>query len=102
MGDQMKKVHIGIIIILVVAVAVAVVLAYSSEPRKSISTETASAYGLNQFGTHYESFHIEHFIAKIGSSLALFSISYSVLKNLPEVLEMLDYVLKTMRIEFLR
>jgi archaeosortase A (PGF-CTERM-specific) len=64
---------------------------------------TASAYGLSWFGMPDESFHIsEHFITKIGSLLALFVISYFVLKTLPEVLEMLDGVLKMIRIEFHR
>lgn len=64
---------------------------------------TASAYGLSWFGTPDESFHIsEHFITKIGSLLALFVISYFVLKILPEVLDMLDGVLKMIRIEFRR
>ncbi|MDO8726832.1 MAG: archaeosortase A [Candidatus Methanoperedens sp.] len=64
---------------------------------------TASAYGLSWFGTPDESFHIsEHFITKIGSLLALFVISYFVLKTLPEVLEMLDGVLNMIRIEFRR
>lgn len=64
---------------------------------------TASAYGLSWFGTPDESFHIsEHFITKIGSLLALFVISYFVLKILPEVLDMLDGVLKIIRIEFRR
>ncbi len=64
---------------------------------------TASAYGLSWFGTPDESFHIsEHFITKIGSLLALFVISYFVLKTMPEVLEMLDGILKMIRIEFRR
>jgi len=64
---------------------------------------TASAYGLSWFGTPDESFHIsEHFITKIGSLLALFVISYFVLKMLPEVLDMLDDVLRMIRIEFRR
>ncbi|VVB90150.1 Uncharacterised protein [uncultured archaeon] len=64
---------------------------------------TASAYGLSWFGTPDESFHIsEHFITKIGSLLALFVISYFVLKILPEVMEMLDGVLNVIGIEFRR
>ncbi|MBU4223280.1 MAG: archaeosortase A [Euryarchaeota archaeon] len=64
---------------------------------------TASAYGLSWFGTPEESFHIsEHFITKIGSLLALFVISYFVLKVLPEVLDMLDGVVRMIRIEFRR
>ena len=64
---------------------------------------TASAYGLSWFGTPDESFHIsEHFITKAGSLLALMLISYYVLKLLPEVADMIDGVLKMMRIEFHR
>ncbi|MCZ7399204.1 MAG: archaeosortase A [Candidatus Methanoperedens sp.] len=64
---------------------------------------TASAYGFGWFGTPDESFHIsEHIITKAGSLLALFVISYMVLKILPEVLDMIDGVLKIMRIEFHR
>ncbi|MDD5472648.1 MAG: archaeosortase A [Candidatus Methanoperedens sp.] len=64
---------------------------------------TASAYGFGWFGTPDESFHIsEHIITKAGSLLALFLISYMVLKTLPEVLDMIDGVLKIMRIEFHR
>ncbi|MFZ3169992.1 MAG: archaeosortase A [Candidatus Methanoperedens sp.] len=64
---------------------------------------TASAYGLSWFGTPDESFHIsEHFITKAGSLLALFIISYMVMKTLPEVTDMIDGVLKMMRIEFRR
>ncbi len=64
---------------------------------------TASAYGFSWFGTPAESFHIsEHIITKAGSLLALFLISYMVLKTLPEILDMIDGVLKIMRIEFHR
>jgi len=64
---------------------------------------TASAYGFSWFGTPDESFHIsEHFITKAGSLLALFLISYMVLKILPEVTDMIDGVVKMMRIEFHR
>ncbi|MFZ3169639.1 MAG: archaeosortase A [Candidatus Methanoperedens sp.] len=64
---------------------------------------TASAYGLSWFGTPDESFHIsEHFITKAGSLLALILISYMVLKMLPEVADMIDGILKMMRIEFRR
>ncbi len=62
---------------------------------------TASAYGLAWFGTPDESFHItEHFIAKIGSLVALFVISYMILKMLPEVTDMIDGTLKLLKIEF--
>jgi archaeosortase A (PGF-CTERM-specific) len=62
---------------------------------------TASAYGLSWFGTPDESFHIsEHMITKAGSLLALFLISYMIFKILPEVSDMIDGVLKIMRIEF--
>jgi archaeosortase A (PGF-CTERM-specific) len=64
---------------------------------------TASAYGFSWFGTPDESFHIsEHIITKAGSLLALLIISYMVLKILPEVSDMIDGVVKTMRIEFHR
>ncbi len=64
---------------------------------------TASAYGFSWFGTPDESFHIsEHIITKAGSLLALFLISYMVMKTLPEVSDMIDGVVKTMRIEFRR
>lgn len=64
---------------------------------------TASAYGFGWFGTPDESFHIsEHIITKAGSLLALFLISYMVLKILPEILDMIEGVLKIMRIEFHR
>lgn len=64
---------------------------------------TASAYGFGWFGTPDESFHIsEHIITKAGSLIALFIISYMVMKILPEVLDMIDSVVKTMRIEFRR
>ena len=64
---------------------------------------TASAYGFGWFGTPDESFHIsEHIITKAGSLLALFLVSYMVLKILPEVLDMIDGVLKIMSIEFHR
>ncbi len=64
---------------------------------------TASAYGLSWFGTPDESFHIsEHFITKAGSLLALMLISYTVLKMLPEVADMIDGVLKMMKSEFHR
>ncbi|MCZ7384343.1 MAG: hypothetical protein O8C63_06280, partial [Candidatus Methanoperedens sp.] len=59
--------------------------------------------GFGWFGTPDESFHIsEHIITKAGSLMALFLISYVVLKTLPEVLDMIDGVLKIMRIEFHR
>jgi archaeosortase A (PGF-CTERM-specific) len=62
---------------------------------------TASAYGLAWFGTPDESFHItEHFIAKIGSLVALFVISYMILKMLPEVTDMIDGTIKLLKIEF--
>ncbi len=62
---------------------------------------TASAYGFGWFGTPEESFHIsEHIITKAGSILALLLISYMVLKMLPEVSDMIDGILKMMRIEF--
>ncbi len=62
---------------------------------------TASAYGFGWFGTPDESFHIsEHIITKAGSLLALLLISYAVLKTLPEVSDMIDGILKAMRIEF--
>ncbi|NJD53048.1 MAG: archaeosortase A [Candidatus Methanoperedens sp.] len=62
---------------------------------------TASAYGLAWFGTPDESFHItEHFIAKIGSLAALFVISYTILKMLPEVTDMIDDIFKLLKIEF--
>ena len=61
---------------------------------------TASAYGFSWFGTPDESFHIsEHFITKAGSLVALLVISYMVLKILPEVSDMIDGVVKTMRME---
>ncbi len=64
---------------------------------------TASAYGFSWFGTPDESFHIsEHIITKAGSLLALFLISYMVLKTLPEVSDMINGVVKIMRIEFHR
>ena len=64
---------------------------------------TASAYGLSWFGTPDESFHIsEHFITKAGSLLALLLISYMVLKTLPEVSDMIDRVVKMMKIEIRR
>ncbi|HEY9206362.1 MAG TPA: archaeosortase A [Candidatus Methanoperedens sp.] len=64
---------------------------------------TASAYGFAWFGTAEESFHIaEHFITKIGSMLALLLISYVVLKMLPEVSDMIEGVLKMMKIELHR
>ncbi len=64
---------------------------------------TASAYGFSWFGTPDESFHIsEHIITKAGSLLALFLISYLVLKTLPEVSDMIDGVVKMMRFEFRR
>lgn len=64
---------------------------------------TASAYGFSWFGTPDESFHIsEHIITKAGSLLALFLISYMVLKTLPEVTDMIDGVVKMMRIEIRR
>ncbi len=64
---------------------------------------TASAYGFSWFGTPDESFHIsEHIITKAGSLLALFFISYLVLKTLPEISDMIDGVMKMMRIEFRR
>lgn len=64
---------------------------------------TASAYGFSWFGTPDESFHIsEHIITRAGSLLALFLISYMVLKTLPEVSDMIDGVVKMMRIEFRR
>ena len=64
---------------------------------------TASAYGFSWFGTPDESFHIsEHIITKGGSLLALFLISYMVLKTLPEVSDMIDGALKMMKIEFNR
>jgi archaeosortase A len=47
------------------------------------------AYGEQWFGT--DSFIIAHnFIAKAGSGIALFIISYTVLRILPELLEMID------------
>lgn len=47
------------------------------------------AYGEQWFGT--DSFIIAHnYIAKAGSGIALFLISYAVLKILPELLEMID------------
>jgi len=62
---------------------------------------TASAYGFGWFGTPDESFHIsEHIITKAGSLIALFVISYIVLKLLPEVTEMIDGVMKMIKIEF--
>lgn len=61
---------------------------------------TASAYGLAFFGTPEESFHItEHIIAKVGSMLALLVISYMILRMLPEVSDMIDGILKMMRVE---
>ncbi len=64
---------------------------------------TASAYGLGWFGTPEESFHIsEHFITKAGSIMALMLISYVVLKLLPEVSDMIDGILKMMKIEVRR
>jgi archaeosortase A (PGF-CTERM-specific) len=62
---------------------------------------TASAYGFGWFGTPDESFHIsEHFITKAGSLLALLLVSYTVLKTLPEVSDMIDGIFKTMTTEF--
>lgn len=62
---------------------------------------TASAYGLAFFGTPEESFHItEHIIAKVGSMIALLVISYMILRMLPEVADMIDGVIKMIRIEF--
>ena len=64
---------------------------------------TASAYGLAWFGAPEESFHIsEHLITKIGSLLALLVISYLVMKMLPEIAEMIDGVLNSLRMEFRR
>lgn len=64
---------------------------------------TASAYGLSWFGTPDESFHIsEHFITKAGSLLALMLISFTVLKMLPEVADMINGILKMMKKEFHR
>ncbi len=64
---------------------------------------TASAYGFGWFGTPDESFHIsEHFITKAGSILALMLISYMVLKMLPEVSDMIDGIVKMMKMEFRR
>jgi len=64
---------------------------------------TASAYGFGWFGTPDESFHIsEHIITKAGSLLALFIISYMILKTLPEVTDMIDGVLKMIRLELRR
>ena len=64
---------------------------------------TASAYGLAWFGTPDESFHItEHFLAKIGSLVALFVISYMILKMLPETMDMIDGIMKMLRTEFRR
>lgn len=62
---------------------------------------TASASGLAWFGTPMESFHIsEHFIAKIGSLIALLFISYMVLKILPEISDMIHGIWKIIKIEF--
>ncbi len=62
---------------------------------------TASAYGLAWFGTPEESFQItEHILAKIGSMIALLAISYTILKMLPEVSDMIDGTVKLLRIEF--
>ena len=64
---------------------------------------TASAYGFSWFGTPEESFHIsEHIITKAGSLLALLLISYIVLKTLPEVSDMIDGVVKMMKMEIRR
>jgi len=64
---------------------------------------TASAYGFGWFGTPDESFHIsEHIITKAGSLMALFILSYMVMKTLPEISDMIDGVVKMMRIEFRR
>jgi len=64
---------------------------------------TASAYGFAWFGSPEESFHIsEHIITKAGSMLALLWISYHILKTLPEVANMIDWVIKMMKIEFQR
>lgn len=64
---------------------------------------TASAYGFSWFGTPDESFYIsEHIITKAGSLLALIIISYMVLKILPEVSDMIEGVVKTMRSEISR
>ncbi len=62
---------------------------------------TASAYGFSWFGTPDESFHIsEHIVTKAGSLLALFLISYMVLRTLPEVSDMIEGTIKLMRMEF--
>lgn len=62
---------------------------------------TASAYGFSWFGTPDESFHIsEHIITKAGSLIALFLISYMVLRTLPEVSDMIEGTIKLMRMEF--
>ncbi|HEY9245668.1 MAG TPA: archaeosortase A [Candidatus Methanoperedens sp.] len=64
---------------------------------------TASAYGFGWFGTPEESFHIsEHFITRAGSILALMVISYMVLKLLPEISDMIEGILKMMKLEFRR
>ncbi len=54
---------------------------------------TSSAYGLAWFGSADYSFHIsEHFITKIGSTLALMLIAYVVFRLLPELLDiMIDF-----------
>jgi|Deesub1362A_J573_1020465.scaffolds.fasta_scaffold00240_3 archaeosortase A (PGF-CTERM-specific) len=51
---------------------------------------TSSAYGLEWFGPAKYSFHIsEHFITKIGSTIALMVIAYAVFRILPELLDMM-------------
>lgn len=52
------------------------------------------AYGMTWFGDPEMSFYIAHtVIAKIGSLIALFVISYWVFKILPEIIDMIDGVL---------
>jgi archaeosortase A (PGF-CTERM-specific) len=54
-----------------------------------------NAYGMAWFGDPDMSFYIAHtVIAKIGSLIALFIIAYAVLKILPEIVEMIDGILK--------
>ncbi len=57
-----------------------------------------NAYGMLWFGNPETSFYIAHtIIAKTGSLIALFIISHVVLKILPEIIDMIDGILKVIR-----
>lgn len=54
-----------------------------------------NAYGMTWFGDPEMSFYIAHtVIAKIGSLIALFLVAYAVMKILPEIVDMIDGILK--------